>query len=414
MKKRPLKSSITLISLITLITLLTASGCTDTSISLSELASKPQSTVSSLPESSSEPQSSESIPAPDTSEIEELLNEMSLEEKICQMFIVTPEELEGAAAYVTAADSQTQSALKNFPVGGVVFFTGNLESTRQTRDMLSGFQQFARENSGVGLFLAVDEEGGKVARVSQKLGTYSCEPMAYYGERLDYEGVYELGKTIGGALGEMGFNVDLAPVADVDINSKNELGDRIFSSDADVVAKMTASFVRGAEERNISATLKHFPGLGAGTGNTHDSSVVIERTLDELTNTEFAAFAGGISAGVDFVMVGHQITTASGDDLPGDLSSVVVSQWLKKDLGFEGLVVTDSHKMGAIAYNYSPEEAAVLAVKAGVDVILMPQDLKAAADGIAAAVASGSITEERIDESVSKILKKKMELGLLE
>lgn len=410
MKKRFLKLWITLLTSF----LLTASGCTDTSISLPERPGKPQ--VPSLPESSSKPESSESepLPAPDTSKIDKLLDEMSLEEKIYQMFIVTPEALEGSAAYVTAADSQTQSALRGSPVGGVVFFAGNLESTRQTRDMLSGFQKLARENSGIGLFLAVDEEGGRVARVSQKLGTYSCKPMAYYGERLDYNEVYELGKTIGGALGDLGFNVDLAPVADVNVNPANELGDRIFSSDANVVAKMTANFVKGAEEQNISATLKHFPGLGAGAGNTHDGSVVIERTLDELKNTEFAAFAGGIDAGADLVMVGHQITTASGDGLPGDLSPVVVSQWLKKDLGFNGLVVTDAHQMGAIIDNYTSAEAAVLAVKAGVDIIMMPDDLKAAADGIAAAVANGGITEERLEESVSKILKKKMELGLLE
>ncbi len=398
MKKRFLKLWITLLTSF----LLTASGCTDTSISLPERSSKPES-------SESEP-----LPAPDTSPIDKLLEEMPLEEKIYQMFIVTPEDLEGSVGDVTAADAQTQSALKNFPVGGVVFFSKNLKSTQQTRDMLSGFQQFARENSGIGLFLAVDEEGGRVARVAEKLGTYSCKPMAYYGERLDYDEVYELGKTIGGALGELGFNVDLAPVADVNINLKNELGDRIFSSDADVVAKMTANFVKGAQEQNISATLKHFPGLGAGTGNTHNGSVVIERTLDELKNTEFAAFEGGISAGADLVMVGHQITTASGDGLPGDLSPVVVSQWLKKDLGFKGLVVTDSHKMGAVTDNYSSGEAAVLAVKAGADIILMLEDLKAAADGIAAAVANGEISKERIDESVSKILKKKMELGILE
>ncbi len=408
MKKRLFKSLITLITLL-MVFVFTESGCTDTSISLPDSSTSEPKSLASLPESSSAPE-----PIPDTSPIDKLLEEMSLEEKIYQMFIVTPEDLEGAAAYVTAADFQTQSALRGSPVGGVVFFAGNLESTRQTRDMLSGFQQLARENSGIGLFLAVDEEGGRVARVSQKLGTYSCKPMAHYGERLDYDEVYELGKTIGGALGDLGFNVDLAPVADVNVNSANELGDRIFSSDADVVAKMTASFVRGAEEQNISATLKHFPGLGAGAGNTHDGSVVIERTLDELTNTEFAAFAGGIDAGVDLVMVGHQITTASEDGLPGDLSPVVVSQWLKKDLGFDGLVVTDAHQMGAIVDKYSSAEAAVLAVKAGVDMILMPEDLKAAVDGIAAAVANGEISQERIDESVSKILKKKRELGLLE
>ncbi len=410
MKKHFLKLWITLLTAF----LLTASGCTDTSISLPERPGKPQ--VPSLPESSSEPESSvsEPLPAPDTSPIDKLLEEMPLEEKIYQMFIVTPEDLEGSVGYVTAVDAQTQSALKGSPVGGVVFFSKNLKSTQQTRDMLNAYQRFSRGNRGIGLFLAVDEEGGRAARVAEKLGTYSCKPMAYYGERLDYDEVYELGKTIGGALGELGFNIDLAPVADVNLNPKNELGDRIFSSDADVVAKMTASFVRGAQEQNISATLKHFPGLGAGSGNTHNGSVVIERTLDELKNTEFAAFAGGIDAGADLVMVGHQITTASGDGLPGDLSPVVVSQWLKKDLGFKGLVVTDAHQMGAIIDNYTSAEAAVLAVKAGVDIILMPEDLKAAADGIAAAVANGEISKERIDESVSKILQKKIELGILE
>ncbi|MGN0584950.1 MAG: glycoside hydrolase family 3 protein, partial [Ruminococcus sp.] len=287
-------------------------------------------------------------------------------------------------------------------------------SWQQTYEMIQLSQQYAQEShDDIGLFFAVDEEGGSVARVSNKLNTYSCYDMEYYGNKLDYDAVYNVGSTIGTALSELGFNINLAPVADVNISPSNELGSRIFSSDAQVVSDMTANFVKGVEDIGVSATLKHFPGLGAGTGNTHNGSVIIDRSYSDLANTEFQAFKGGIEAGADFVMVGHQITTASQDNMPGDLSPVVIS-WLKDDLGFNGLIITDSQSMGAITENYTSGEAAVLSIKAGVDIILMPYDLHNAVSGIRDSVNSGDISEERINESVRKILTKKLNLGLID
>ncbi len=347
--------------------------------------------------------------------VEELLYSMTLEDKIYQMFIVTPEALTHYNGSATEAGSLTKEALENIPIGGLVYFSQNIENWYQVYDMLYTSQQYAQEsNNNIGLFLAVDEEGGEVARISEKLGTYSSHDMAYYGDLGNIETVYNLGNTIGYNLSELGFNLNLAPVADVNINSENELGDRIFSDDPYVVADMTAQFVKGVEDTGISATLKHFPGLGAGTGDTHKSSVVVDRTIDELWNTEFVAFQGGISAEADFVMVGHQITTASGDNLPGDLSPVVVTEWLKTDLGYDGLVITDSQSMGAITENYTPGDAAVKSILAGVDIILMPYDLNNAVTGIQDAIANGTITEERINESVRKILTKKYELGIID
>ena len=172
--------------------------------------------------------------------------------------------------------------------------------------------------------------------------------------------------------------------------------------------------VSGLQGMGVSATLKQFPGLGAGDGNTHyDDFVLIDRSFSELSSEEFVAFQAGIDAGADFVMVGHQITTAAGDQLPSDLSYTVVTTWLKETLGFTGIAITDAQNMASITENYSPASAAVQAVSAGVDMILMPLDLSNAVNGICEAVEAGTITEERIDESVRKILTQKSEMGLL-
>ena len=228
------------------------------------------------------------------------LAKMTLEEKIYQMFMVTPEMLTGYGVVTEAGDS-TKAALAQYPVGGLIYFAQNLETQEQTRTMLANCQAFAEE-SGIGLFLAVDEEGGTVARVADQLGTTAFSDMSVYGAQGDPQQAFDIGKTIGTEIGALGFNVDFAPVADVNLCSGNELGGRIFSSDASVVAEMVASEVRGFQESGVMATLKHFPGLGAEDGNAHyDTKIVIDRTLDQLRQEEFLPFSSGIEAGVDFV-----------------------------------------------------------------------------------------------------------------
>ena len=342
-----------------------------------------------------------------TNPIERQIAQMSLRERVYQMFFVTPEQLGGSYPVTTALD------FNKYPVGGVLMMGDNLTSVSQTKKMLSQTQSNAMKN-GVGVFLAVDEEGGKVARCARKLGTTAFEPMAVYGARNDADEAFNIGKTIGGDLRSLGFNVDFAPVADVDISPTNELGDRIFSDDPNVVANMVSNVVKGLNSTGVAATLKHFPGLGAEDGNTHtDTSIIINRTLSQLRKTEFVPFKKGISAGADFVMVGHQKVSAFGDDLPADLSYTAVTTMLRGELGFDGIAITDAQNMNTISNVYYSSTAAKLSVKAGIDMILAPADLESAANAIINAVNSGEIPEERINESVRRILTVKQRMGLL-
>lgn len=339
------------------------------------------------------------------------LSGMTLHQKVCQMFIATPESVSGYNV-VTYVDCQYHGGYSDYPVGGLILFAQNIETSDQTSALVADMQYDA-VYAGTGAFISVDEEGGNITRIQSKLGTEAVNVMSYYGNLNDWDTAFSVGQTIGNYLSDYGFNLDFAPVADVDVNPYNELGSRIFSSDPEIVADMSAAVVDGLQSKGIFSTLKHFPGLGAGNGNTHYNTVIIDRTYEQLQSMEFQAFKGGIDAGSDFVMVGHQITTASGDNLPGNLSHVVVTDWLKNELGFKGIVITDSHAMGAISNVYTSGEAAVMAVEAGIDMILMPYNLADAVSGIEQAIASGRLTEARIDESVLKILEKKSEIGLI-
>lgn len=344
---------------------------------------------------------------------ETILANMSLEEKIYQLFIVTPEVLvNNVYPDVTFVDSVVSNALQEKPVGGIILFAQDMQSADQVTSLLSDMQECMGD---VGLWMAVDEEGGLVARCANNLGTNAYSSMATYGLQNDADRVYQVGAGIAEDISQFGFNLDFAPVADVNLNPGNELGSRIFSSDPQVVSNMVNAMVRGLQSSgNVSATLKHFPGLGAEDGNTHkDYASYINRTYDELDLNEFVAFRGGIEAGADFVMVGHQIMSCAGDDYPSDLSPTVVTTWLRNNLGFDGVVVTDAHNMNTISDRYTAGQAAKLAIQAGVDIVLMPTDLEAAYLGVKQAVDSGEITEERIDKSVRRILRAKEKHGLL-
>ena len=360
----------------------------------------------------------DNTPVPD-GRVEQLLAEMSVEDKVYQMFIVTPEALvNNEVSCVTVSGETTKKYIEQRPVGGVIYFTQNLEDTQQTTDMISKLQEYAgASNDGIGLFIAVDEEGGRVARAASKLGTTKHPAMSFFGDGNDPDApqaVYDAGADIAQDIRQFGFNLDFAPVADVNIDPNNELGDRIFSSDPQLVSDLSAQFVKGLQDNGVSATLKHFPGLGAANANTHNSSFVrINRTIEELRAEEFKAFKGGVDAGSDFIMLGHQIVSAAGDETPSSMSAVVVGDWLRGELGYQGIIVTDAQNMGAITQVYTSEQAAVKAIQAGVDVVLMPADFQSAYNGVLSAVKNGTIPEERLDESVRRILTVKEKHGLI-
>ncbi|WP_322150309.1 glycoside hydrolase family 3 protein [Paratractidigestivibacter sp.] len=356
-------------------------------------------------------------PAPTTAE--KLLASMTLEQKVAQMLFVTPEQLAGVEL-ATKAGPLTQAGMADLPVGGVIYFSQNIKGDQQLRDMLSGTVKFSRA-SGVGIpvFTATDEEGGSlVARVANS-GFFDVERfsnMWWIGQEGDPTRAAYVGNSIGFYLRDIGFTLDFAPVADVLTNPSNPvIGHRSFSSDPQVCAEMVAAEVQAMLATGMLPCAKHFPGHGDTRGDSHTGAVYSCRTADELHECEYLPFQAAVEAGCPFIMVGHiQTPNAAGDGLPATLSHIMIAEALRGRLGFTGVVISDSMSMGAISQNFEVGDAAARFVEAGGDMVLMSPDPWAARDGIIEAVTSGRLTEDRINESVARIIAAKQAAGLVE
>lgn len=334
---------------------------------------------------------------------ESYYSEMSIENKVAGLFMVTPEAITGVGTATQAGDG-TQEALNQYAVGGLIYFGQNILDREQITTMLANTASM----SNYPIFLAVDEEGGDVSRVANsKVEVAKVEDMAAIGAGGDASLAAEAGATIGSYLSEIGFNVDFAPVADV-AGEGSALGKRSFGSDPQVVGEMVTNAVSGIEGTGVSACLKHFPGLGSTSEDTHDGRVEIAKSLDEMRASDFVPFSAGIEAGADFVMVSHATAPALDEEnVPSSLSRKVITDTLRGELGFEGVVITDALDMTAITEYYTPEEAAVMALEAGADMLLMPEDFEKAYNAVLAAVQDGTISEERINESLDRIYRVK-------
>lgn len=339
--------------------------------------------------------------------VDETLAGMTLHEKVCQMMFVTPEELTGEDG-VTVAGDATRQALENYPVGGIVYFAKNLESQDQVKEMIDNSQKY----SSIGLFVATDEEGGVVNRLMDTVGTTYIGSMYYYKDDGD-ETAYENAYTIANDMSALGFNLDFAPVADVWSNPDNTvIGERAYSDDYAQAAEFVGNAVKGFNDGGVMCTLKHFPGHGDTAEDSHYSSAYVHRTKEEIMADEMQPFRSGIEAGAEFVMVGHLIVPDI-DEVPATLSYKIATGILRDELKFEGVAITDSFEMESIADNYSVDDAVVMSVKAGIDMILQPKDMASAVNSIEQAVADGELSEDRIDESVRRILTLKESRGLL-
>lgn len=339
--------------------------------------------------------------------VDETLAGMTLHEKVCQMMFVTPEELTGEDG-VTVAGDATRQALENYPVGGIVYFAKNLESQDQVKEMIDNSQKY----SSIGLFVATDEEGGVVNRLMDTVGTTYIGSMYYYKDDGD-ETAYENAYTIANDMSALGFNLDFAPVADVWSNPDNTvIGERAYSDDYAQAAELVGNAVKGFNDGGVMCTLKHFPGHGDTAEDSHYSSAYVHRTKEEIMADEMQPFRSGIEAGAEFVMVGHLIVPDI-DEVPATLSYKIATGVLRDELKFEGVAITDSFEMESIADNYSVDDAVVMSVKAGMDMILQPKDMASAVNSIEQAVADGELSEDRIDESVRRILTLKESRGLL-
>lgn len=371
----------------------------NTTTSLVETATKETTTEEiTTEETTTEEITTEEI-IQEASTIQQILSQMTLNEKIGQLFILRPETLEANPTY---------------KVGGVCMFGSNISSPTQITSYINNLQ----ENAKIPMFIAVDEEGGLVARIanSDNFNVTKYPSMEAIGSTGNPEEAKAVGRTIGNYLVEYGFNLDFAPVADVNTNPNNiVIGNRAFGDDPHLVSSMVNSAIEGFNSTGIMCCVKHFPGHGDTTGDTHDGYVSITKNWDELKECELIPFISAIDNDVDTIMVAH-ITTPNitSDGLPASMSYEMITEKLRKELGYNGVVITDAMEMGAIANHYTASSGAITAINAGVDIILMPQDFIEAYNGVYEAVINGEISEDRIDESVLRILTLKEKYGLLE
>lgn len=395
------------------------STVTDISTALSASASEKES--SSPASSAADTKTSQKTK--NFADVQKLISSMSVEEKVGQLFIVFPEALAGNDGYtglndsagkgaVTSAGSDVKAAIQKYHVGGIVMFAQNISTPSQ----ITKFNSDLQAASDIPLFIAVDEEGGTVARLARNssfnLTEYkSAASVASSGDTND---AYNMGKTIGKYLKKYGFNLDFAPVADVNSNPNNPvIGRRSFSSDPETAAKMANACAKGLKSQGIMPTFKHFPGHGDTAEDSHKSLAVNNHSLDRLMKDDWLPYLNSDLTGCA-VMVGHiALPNAGAENISAALSKKVVDGYLRGTIGFNGLVITDSLKMQGVTDYYSTGEAAIMAINAGCDIILMPQNFGKAYAAVLEAVKDGTISEEHLNQSLYRILKAKSDYGII-
>lgn len=342
--------------------------------------------------------------------IDLLLDSLTLRQKVGQLFIAAPDQLLSDTTVTTMSD-ELAAVLDTYPLGGFILFSENIQNPEQ----ITTLNQSLTDACGIPPFLSVDEEGGEVARLAGNdafdLPTY--DSAAAVGASGDPEDAKVMGQTIGAYLHQFGFNLNFAPVADVNTNPNNPvIGDRAFSADPIVAAQMADAFAAGLRENGICATYKHFPGHGDTDQDSHYRLAVSYRQWEHLDTREWIPFRTADE--LDMIMVAHvALPQITGNMTPATLSRQIVSKILRDDLSFEGLIITDAMNMGAIADSYDSGEAAVTALRAGCDLILMPADVAEAFDSVLMAVENGILTQEWLDATVRRILVFKQIHGIL-
>lgn len=344
---------------------------------------------------------------------EAYLKKMTLEQKIAQLFIVTPDSFTGIEND-TQAEETLKSNFEQTPVGGFIMMGNNISDGPQITEMNARLAQMSMDKLGLKPFLSIDEEGGRVLRIASNINfpEEDVGTMASIGATGDPQNAYNVGTTLGAYLNKYGFNVDFAPDADVLLNPDNSvIGDRSFGTDPGLVSQMVTKEIEGLKSQKVAAAVKHFPGHGYTEGDSHEGFAYSNRTMEEIQSCELLPFQAGISAGVEFVMVGHiSYPNIVGDNTPASISGRMVTDLLRQEMKYDGIVITDAMDMGAIVDNYAGPQAAVEAVKAGCDMILMPADFQGACQAVLTAVQSGEITEDRIDESMKRIINTKLNM----
>ncbi|BAC13255.1 beta-N-acetylglucosaminidase [Oceanobacillus iheyensis HTE831] len=364
--------------------------------------------------------------AEEEDEIQTMINNMSVEEKVGQLFIVhvygqTPTDPNYESTNLTnnRGGKNFQEVIENYHIGGIIYFNwsqniGTPLEKQQVHDLSNGLQDIALEqDSEIPLFVSTDQEGGIVQRVISP-GTVFPGNMAI-GATNSIDFASRSGEILGKELDALGINMNFAPTVDVNLNPANPvIGVRSFGEDPDMVSQLGAAQITAYEDQDVVATAKHFPGHGDTDVDSHYGLPVIDHDLETLHEVDLPPFQAAIDAGVGAIMTGHIVVPALDDSgMPATLSYPILTELLREDMGFEGLIITDSLGMSG-ANVVPPERVAVESFLAGADILLNPPDVPVAYEGVMDAVESGEISEERLDESVYRILSAKMEYGLFE
>ena len=348
------------------------------------------------------------------SEVEEMLRKMTLREKVGQLFFVRPEALDPdihwenpptdlAPLKLQEVNEKMKQQNKSYPVGGIILYDWNINDEAQ----LAKFLPQLKALNGKPL-ICIDEEGGRVARLANNPNFHvkKYESMAAIGATGNPANAYECGNTIGAYLKKYGFDIDFAPVADVNTNPDNIIiGKRAFSDDPAVAAPMVVNYLQGLKDAGIVGCIKHFPGHGDVKTDTHYGYAQTQKTWAEMLSCEMVTFRAGINWGCQLVMTAHiGAPKVIGSDIPSTMSSVMLQNKLRGELGYRNIIVTDALEMGAITKQYTNVDAVLGCLQAGVDIVLCPKEYAEVFDAVVKAVESGTISETRLNDSVRRIL----------
>lgn len=329
------------------------------------------------------------------------IEDMTLREKIGQMLMVYYNSDE--------ADADLIESLKENQPGSFIVTGDNLTEYNKIKKLILSLNKY----SNIPMIIAVDQEGGPVQRlydISDKKSTF-IPNMHDVGVLNNKDISYKIGNIIGSEAGSIGCNAVFGPVLDIGDYNISAMGKRLISNDKNVVISNGMEIFKGIEDTGLISIVKHFPGIGGTSDDTHDNEIsVVNKTYDELYNTDLQPFITAINNNVSMIMVGHSsYPKITGDDLPASLSSKIISDILRTKLGYDGVVIIDAVNMGALASNYSEKYIYTTAINAGVDIFIMPNGSKRVIDLIENEVNNGNISEETINKSVSRILKLKKE-----
>ena len=330
------------------------------------------------------------------------ISKLTLEQKIGQMFLVS---FDG-----TAVSQETKEHFLRSCFGNYIYFSKNLADYRSIRALSDSLQDVAKEICGIPAFISVDQEGGMVARVRTG-STHFPSGMAVTASGIPLETVEYMGELVGEGLKNLGININHAPVADVNNNPQNPvIGARAYSDEPKVVAEMVCAYVKGLQRSGVIANVKHFPGHGDTDLDSHLDLPYINHDMERLHAVELVPFKAAIACGTASIMSAHIVFKAIDKEYPATLSSKVIGELLRKDLGFGGLVISDCMSMEAIKENYTTPRGCVLAIKAGVDMICLNADIetqKQCVKQVYEAVMSGEISMDTIDAALMRIMEYK-------